>query len=81
MGINWKLRVQNRVTLTAIITDIVAVIFSIMNLVQTKNFSQQSIMDIVKLVIEVFVLLGIVIDPTTEGLSDSEKALTYTTPQ
>lgn len=81
MGINWKLRVQNRVTLTAIVTDIVAVIFSIMNLVQTKNFSQQSIMDIVKLVIEVFVLLGIVIDPTTEGLSDSEKALTYTTPQ
>lgn len=79
--LNWKLRLQNKVTLLAILGDIVAIVFSIIKLVQTKDFSYETIMHIITLVVEVLVLLGIVVDPTTKGLKDSSQAMTYEVPK
>lgn len=79
--INWKLRLQNKVTLLAILGDIVAIVFSVISLVQTKDFTYESIMHIISLVVEVLVLLGIVVDPTTKGLKDSSQAMTYEVPK
>ena len=79
--INWKLRLQNKVTLLAILGDIVAIIFSIINLVQTKEFTYESVMHIISLVVEVLVLLGIVVDPTTSGMKDSIQAQGYEAPK
>ena len=81
MGINWKLRLQNKVTLLAILGDIVAIVFSIISLVQTKDFTYESIMHIISLVVEVLVLLGIVVDPTTKGMGDSKQAMNYEEPK
>jgi phi LC3 family holin len=79
--INWKLRLQNKVTLLAILGDIVAIVFSVISLIQTKDFTYESIMHIISLVVEVLVLLGIVVDPTTKGLKDSSQAMTYEEPK
>jgi phi LC3 family holin len=38
------------------------------------------VMEVVQLVIGVFVLLGIVVDPTTKGIDDSARAMTYEKP-
>lgn len=81
MGINWKLRLQNKVTLLAILGDIVAIVFSIISLVQTKDFTYESVMHIISLVVEVLVLLGIVVDPTTKGIGDSSLAKSYIEPR
>lgn len=81
MGLNWKLRLQNKVTLLAILGDIVAIVFSVISLIQTKDFTYESVMHIISLVVEVLVLLGIVVDPTTKGMSDSKQALTYEEPK
>lgn len=81
MIINWKLRLQNKVTLLAILGDIVAIIFSIIKLVQTKEFTYETVMHIINLVVEVLVLLGIVVDPTTEGMDDSVQARGYEKPK
>ena len=79
--INWKLRLQNKVTLLAILGDIVAIVFSVISLIQTKDFTYESVMHIISLVVEVLVLLGIVVDPTTKGLKDSSQAMTYEVPK
>ena len=81
MNINWKLRLQNKVTLLAILGDIVAIIFSIIKLIQTREFTYETVMHIITLVVEVLVLLGIVVDPTTEGMDDSVKARGYEKPK
>lgn len=81
MGLNWKLRLQNKVTLLAILGDIVAIVFSIIKLVQTKDFSYETIMHIITLIVEVLVLLGIVVDPTTKGIKDTKLAQGYTEPR
>lgn len=81
MGINWKLRLQNKVTLLAILGDIVAIVFSVISLIQTKDFTYESVMHIISLVVEVLVLLGIVVDPTTKGIKDTKLVQGYTEPR
>ena len=42
---------------------------------------QQQILDIVNAAFAVLAVLGIVTDPTTKGISDSQQALTYDKPK
>lgn len=82
MNINWKLRFRNKVTLTAIILGAVALIYQLLGLagvVPAVNESQ--ITQIAIMVIDLLVLLGVVVDPTTDGISDSVQALNYQEPK
>ena len=47
----------------------------------TPRISQSDTMNFVSIVINLLAALGIIIDPTTAGISDSEKALTYKEPK
>lgn len=69
--INWKLRLQNKVTLIAIIGAI---------FLMAQQFGleiPQNIQAGVNTFVSILVLLGVVTDPTTAGLTDSERALEY----
>ena len=80
--INWKLRFQNKATLTAIVLAVIAFIYQILGLVGVvPSISQDALTQLSGMVINLTVLLGIVVDPTTEGVSDSTKALTYEEPK
>lgn len=82
MNINWKLRIKNKTTLTAILAAVVALVYSIAGLIDTfPDISQESLWKCIEIVIEILVLLGIVVDPTTSGVSDSERAMGYTKPK
>lgn len=72
--INLKLRLQNKVTLTAII-GAVFLIAQQLGLEVPQEFK-----DVVNVLVSILVVLGIVNDPTTSGLSDSSRALEYTKP-
>jgi phi LC3 family holin len=84
MKMNLKLRLQNKVTLVAIATDLVHIFYKIIDIAQlllSHNFvPQDMVIEVVQLAIGVFVLLGIVVDPTTKGIDDSARALTYNAP-
>lgn len=72
--ISWKLRLQNKVTLIALLGAV---------FLMAQQFGleiPQNIQDGVNTFVYILVLLGVVTDPTTAGLSDSERALTYTEP-
>ena len=73
--INWKLRFKNKATLLAIASTVIL-------LAQQLGLKlPDNIADVVNTVLTLLVLLGVVNDPTTAGVSDSIKALTYTEPK
>ena len=73
--INWKLRFQNKATLLAIASTVIL-------LAQQLGLRlPDNIADIVNTFLTLLVLLGVINDPTTEGISDSPKALTYSEPK
>ena len=74
-NINWKLRFKNKATLLAIASTVIL-------LVQQLGFKlPDNIADVVNTFLTLLVLLGVINDPTTEGISDSPKALTYIEPK
>ena len=73
--INWKLRFKNKVTLVALIGA-----FFLM-LQQLGLDIPKNIQDGVNTFVYILVLMGVVNDPTTTGLTDSKQALEYKKPK
>lgn len=79
---NWKLRLQNKATLTTLILAIVAFVYQMLGLFGVvPAISQNDLINLIGLVINLLVTLGIVVDPTTSGVTDSAQAMTYTEPK
>ena len=82
--INWKVRIRNRAFWAALIPAVLllvqsgAAMFSInLDLGEAGNRT----LAVVNQLFTVLTILGIVNDPTTAGLSDSENAMTYQVPK
>ena len=72
--INFKLRLKNKVTLVALVSAV------FLMLQQFGLNIPHNIQDGVNTIIAILVILGIVTDPTTKGIADSERALNYVKP-
>lgn len=82
MKVNWKVRFKNPVFLLTFITAVVAFIYQILGLFEiVPKVSEDQIINIVTMVVNLFATLGILVDPTTKGITDSERALGYIEPQ
>ena len=82
MQINWKLRIKNKVTLTAIVLGVVGIVYKVLAMLGiVPPISENEVVEVVMLVIELLVLLGVVVDPTTAGASDSQQAMNYEKPR
>lgn len=79
--INWKLRVKNKVTLVALIGAIVSFVYTVLGLFNiVPAISEEQTLNVFMMLVDILVMLGIVVDPTTEGVKDSIRALGYTEP-
>lgn len=82
--INWKVRVKNKAFWLAFIPTVLVLVELICKLfgytVDFGNLGNQ-LKDIVETVFMVLAILGIVNDPTTAGLGDSQLAMTYKAPK
>lgn len=79
--INWKLRFQNKATLWSIISLVVSMAYRILDAVGViPPFSQDIILEIAADVLTLLGLLGIIVDPTTDGVADSKRAMSYEWP-
>lgn len=82
MKINWKLRLQNKTTLLALIGAIVALVYQILGIFEiVPAASEDSVISAAAVIINLLVALGVVVDPTTSGVSDSTRALCYECPK
>lgn len=81
-NINWSLRFQNKVTLTALVLQVIAIVYAILGMFNVvPAIGEDTITNLAYMIIELFVLLGVVVDPTTKGVQDSDRAQQYTEPQ
>lgn len=80
MKINWLVRIKNRSFWLAIIPAtliLIQVIANVFGYTLDLGDLGNKLIDVVNAVFVVLSILGIVIDPTTEGVSDSIQALDY----
>lgn len=82
MKINWKVRLKNKAFLLTFIPMILAFIYQICAVFGiTPKVAQGEVEAIILAFINLLAMLGIVVDPTTKSVSDSDKALTYKEPK
>lgn len=80
MKINLKARLKNKtfvVSATALIVSFVYQLLALFGVV--TRVSETDAIEITTLAINLLAFLGVLVDPTTEGVCDSERALTYCT--
>lgn len=81
MKVNWKVRFKNKTWLSMFISLIVGFVFNILKLFDVfPVVTENVIMNAVNQVLTFLGLIGVLIDPTTAGLSDSNRAMTYVEP-
>jgi phi LC3 family holin len=79
--INWKVRFKNKVWLTSFISLIIGFVFNILRLFDIFPIvTENQIMNIVGQILTFLGMFGVITDPTTEGLYDSQRALQYVEP-
>ena len=82
MKINGKLRLQNKVTLTALLGAVIAFVYQLLGVFGiVPSVTEETVTDLAGLFLNILVMLGIVVDPTTAGASDSAQALLYSKPR
>ena len=81
MKINWKVRFKNRTWVAAFVGCIITTIYQLMGMLEiAPAITQDEVVQIVTAVLQILTLTGVMIDPTTKGISDSERALGYEEP-
>ena len=82
--INWKVRIKNKlfwceaIPAVALVIQAIAAVFGYQLDFRTLV---GKILAVVDAVFALLVILGIVVDPTTEGVRDSKLAMTYDDPK
>ena len=81
--INWKVRIKNKVFWIALIPAVLLLIQTgcrVFGVELDFGDLQDKLVALINAVFAVLAILGIVADPTTEGLGDSKRAMTYEEP-
>lgn len=82
MKINWKLRFMNKASLLSLLSIIVAFAYQIASFFDiVPPVSQEQTIQFITLGLTLLVSIGVITDPTTHGISDSNQALTYDEPK
>lgn len=81
MKINWKVRFRNKVFLYSLIALVVSFAFDLLAMFDVfPAISENMVLQLANIVLMILSGVGVVTDPTTEGVGDSARALTYTVP-
>lgn len=82
MKINWKLRLKNKYTLTALVACLLDFVYSLLAIFGiVPAICEEELFNLANAAIGLLVFLGIIVDPTTEGVGDSTNALSYDNPK
>lgn len=82
MKINWKVRLQNKTWLLAMLAAVVGFVYQVCGLCGIMPpISEDMATQAVGMLANILVALGIIVDPTTTGVADSQQALKYDKPK
>ena len=81
MKINWRVRLRNKVWLAAMASLAISFAYGVLDLLGVvPGVSQSKVLEIVQSLLTFLGLIGVVTDPTTAGLEDSNRAMGYEQP-
>ena len=83
MMINWKVRILNKtfwVTLVPALALLLQALLAVFNIRLELGDTTDKLLVFINALFAVFVIVGVVNDPTTSGVSDSTRAMTYERP-
>lgn len=84
MNINWKVRFANKYFWLALIPAVLLLVQAVAKVfgfeLDLGEFGEQ-LKAVINTLFAVLAIIGVSADPTTAGLSDSKRALTYTEPK
>lgn len=83
MMINWKVRILNKtfwVTLVPAVALLLQTLLAVFNIRLELGDTTDKLLVFINALFAVLVIVGIVNDPTTSGVSDSTRAMTYDRP-
>ncbi len=74
MKINWSLRFHNKVWLTTLLAVVCTFVFNLLELFDVQvNVDQEQVLQLGAAILSLLSALGVVIDPTTPGISDRKE--------
>ena len=81
MKINWKVRLRNKTWLASLLALIVSFVYDLLAMLDVvPAISEDWLMSVIQTVLTLLTALGVVIDPTTAGAGDSDRAMLYDEP-
>ena len=83
MMINWKVRILNKtfwVTLIPALALLLQALLAVFNTRLELGDTTDKLLVFINALFAVFVIVGVVNDPTTSGVNDSTRAMTYDRP-
>lgn len=79
--INWKVRLRNPLFWLTVLPALSGFIYTILGCFQiVPPLSEDLLTQILSAVVTGLTSLGVLVDPTTKGISDSDRAKNYTKP-
>ena len=81
MKLNWKVRFKNKVWLGSFFSLIIGFVYSMLGLFDVfPAVTQSLVVQLLNQVLTFLGLIGVIVDPTTAGIGDSERAMGYEEP-
>ena len=82
MKLNWKVRFKNKVWLGSFLSLIVGFVYSMLALFDVfPEVTQSLVLQLMNQALTFLGLIGVIVDPTTAGIGDSERAMGYEEPR
>ena len=79
--INWQVRFKNKLWLGSFLSLIVGFVYSMLALFDVfPEVTQSLVLQLMNQVLTFLGLMGVLVDPTTAGMGDSERAMQYIEP-
>ena len=82
--LNWKVRCKNEMFWVALIPLVILLITQVAGIFGFSinlDWLSEELQNVVGTIFSILILLGVVVDPTTKGLGDSKRAMTYDEPR
>ena len=81
MKIYWKVRLRNKTWVASLLALVIAFVYNLLAMLGIEvPVTQEWVTGIVGTVITLLAGLGVLIDPTTPGMGDSDRAMLYQEP-
>ena len=79
---NWRLRIKNKTVLAALVSALVTFVYTVLATLEiVPSIQQDQIIGIFGIILNLLTTLGVLVDPTTEGVQDSSRAMNYEEPK